>query len=217
MTSTSGARLARNSPSLWTRFQFGSNPALRSSWSMSSASAWRSSRISALSGVVVTGAFASAGRGCRRLVEEHPVEPHLLHGVAELLEVHGLHDIAVDAQAVALDEVTLLARGGHHDHGDHAGRRIRLDASEDLEPVDLGQLEVQEDHLRPIVLLAACVGAAAEDVVQGLRPVPHDVDPVRQVVLAEGVEGQLDVVGIVLDEEDLDDLIGHAPPPESVK
>src|SRR5882762_8024388 len=216
MTSTSGARLARNSPSLWTRFQFGSNPALRSSWSMSSASACRSSRISALSGVV-TGAFASAGRSRRRLVEEHPVEPHLLHGVTELLEVYGLHDIAVDAQAVALDEVTLLARGRHDDHGDHAGRRIRLDAPEDFEPVDLGQLEIQQDHLRPIVLLAARVGAAAEDVVQGLGAVPHDVDPVREVVLAEGVERQLDVVGIVLDEKDLDDSIGHAPPPGSVK
>src|SRR5262249_28662629 len=159
--SRSGDRLARNSPSLWTRFQFASNPALRSSRSMSSASVWRSSRINTLSGTVTRS--ASAGRR-RRLVEEDPVESHLLHGVAELLEIHGLHDIAVDPQPIAFDEVALLARGGDHDHGDHAGRGIRFDAPQHLEPVDLRQLEVQEDHLRPVVLLAARVGAAAEDV-----------------------------------------------------
>jgi signal transduction histidine kinase len=51
------------------------------------------------------------------LVEHEPVEPMLGHGADELVEVDRLHDVAVDAEVVALDDVALLARRGHQTTG----------------------------------------------------------------------------------------------------
>src|SRR5208337_1311374 len=46
--------------------------------------------------------------GQRRLVEEEPVVAELLHYLAELVEVHGLDDVTVDAQLVSLGDIPFL-------------------------------------------------------------------------------------------------------------
>ena len=46
----------------------------------------------------------------RRLVHQHPVKTRVGNGVAELVEIHRLDDIAVDAQLVALADVAPLRR-----------------------------------------------------------------------------------------------------------
>jgi len=43
-----------------------------------------------------------------RLIQDQPVESELLRRVDELCEVHGLANIAVSTQAIALDDVLLL-------------------------------------------------------------------------------------------------------------
>ena len=50
--------------------------------------------------------------GHRRLIDQQPVKAHGFYGVAELIEVHRLLDIAICAQPVALHEVALLLRRG---------------------------------------------------------------------------------------------------------
>ena len=47
-------------------------------------------------------------RASWRLVEEEPVVAELLRHLAELVEVHGLDDVAVGAQLVGLDDVLFL-------------------------------------------------------------------------------------------------------------
>src|SRR5439155_15989933 len=76
--------------------------------------------------------------GARRLIEQEPVETELGHRAHELFEVHRLDDVAVDPEFVALDDVALLARRGHHHHRDAFRARIGLDPPQDLEPVHLG-------------------------------------------------------------------------------
>src|SRR3954463_5393142 len=62
----------------------------------------------------------------RDTVDQHPVEAQFRDRVVERLELHRLHDVAVDAETVALDDVALLIGGGHHHDRDRARRRIGL-------------------------------------------------------------------------------------------
>ena len=78
------------------------------------------------------------------------------------------------------------------------------DPPQDLEPVHLGQLQVQQDHLGDVFDPAAGVRPFAEEELQRLRAVASDLDAVAQVGLLERAQRQLEVVGVVLDEQDLD-------------
>ena len=81
-------------------------------------------------------------------------------------------------------------------------RRIAPDPAQDLDPADLGQLEVQQDQVGHVQHVPAGELALAEEIVQGLGTVADDLDPVDQLGLLERVQSQLDVVGVVLDEQD---------------
>ena len=61
----------------------------------------------------------------RRLVEEEPVVAELLRHLDELVEVHGLDDVTVDAQLVALGDIPFLPGRGQDDHRDGAGAQDR--------------------------------------------------------------------------------------------
>src|SRR5262245_11255733 len=45
-----------------------------------------------------------------RLVEENPVHAERMHRFGELLEIDGLSDVAIDTQAITLDDISLFAR-----------------------------------------------------------------------------------------------------------
>ena len=86
-------------------------------------------------------------------------------------------------------------------------RRIAPDPAQDLDPADLGQLQVQQDQVGHVQHVAAGELALAEEIVQGLGAVADDPDPVDQLGTLERVQGQLDVVGVVLDQQDLHGVI----------
>ncbi len=46
---------------------------------------------------------------CGVLVELEPAKPYLVDGLGELFRIHRLDNITVDAQSVALHNITLLA------------------------------------------------------------------------------------------------------------
>src|SRR5579884_1074466 len=66
------------------------------------------------------------GQGVRLLVQQQPIESDLADGVGELREVDGFDDVAVHAQVVALNEITLLARGAEHYYGNAPRTRVGL-------------------------------------------------------------------------------------------
>src|SRR2546422_9190160 len=96
------ASAVSSSAALPARSASGANPASRSARIISSASAALSSTTRSRSGAATRSAE-------RRLVQQQPVQPGLGDGAHEALEVHGLDDVAVDAEGVAPLHVGLFA------------------------------------------------------------------------------------------------------------
>src|SRR6185436_2518706 len=88
------------------------------------------------------------------------------------------------------------------------GRRLHLDLGEHLEPADLRELEI-EQHDRGVAAGAQAKVAAPVEVVERLLAVADDDHLVREVILVQGGERQIDVLLIVLDQEDPLDVLRH--------
>ena len=151
----------------------------------------------------------------RGLVQYQPVEPELLDGLDELLEIHRLADVAVGAEAVAVEHVPLLFGRGQDDHGQAPRTLVGPQAFEYLEPVHPGQLEIEQYQLRHDGGVPPRVGAACEQVIESLDPIVGHHDLVTDAGLLERPQGEQLVVGVVLDEED--DLVTHLAPGPSLK
>ena len=80
---------------------------------------------------------------------------------------------------------------------------IGPDLLQDLAPVVLGQVEVEQDQVDPgsLGVLAALV-----EEVERLLAVARHMQPVADLVVLEGLAGHQLVAGVVLDEQDLDGL-----------
>ena len=73
--------------------------------------------------------------------------------------------------------------------GKQPGALVGADAAQHLEPVELGQLEVEQDDLRQVARVAAGMRAGAEQVVERLDAVADHDDVVGDLVLARGRAG----------------------------
>src|SRR5215203_4814795 len=143
----------------------------------------------------------------RGLVQYQPVEPELLDSPDELLEIYRLAYVAVGAEAVAVEHVPLLSRRSQDDHGQAPRTLICPQALEYLEPVHPGQLEIEQYQLRHDGGIPSRIGAAREQVIEGLDPIVGHNDLVVDAGFPERPQGEQLVVGIVLDQED--DLGAH--------
>ena len=114
-----------------------------------------------------------------------------LHAGDEFKHGEGLHQVVVGPQAQALHPVRLLAAGREHEDG-HLIHALP-EGLQDLEPVELGQHQVQHDEIGPPGRMGR----------QGWQTVAHGLDGVAfktQVVDEELAEGRL-----ILHHED----VGH--------
>src|SRR5207245_5106290 len=116
------------------------------------------------------------GRARQRFIQQEPVHPQRPGGFRELLEVHRLDDVAVDAQAIALHQVAFLARRGEHDHRGCPGAGVALDPTQDLQAVDQRQFDVQQDDLRQIGDVEDSILPRTEDELERLGSVADDVN-----------------------------------------
>jgi len=73
-------------------------------------------------------------------VENQPVEPELTRGLDKLVEIDGLADVAIGAQAVASNAVFLLVGRGEDHHRQQIGARIGAQARRTSKPSILGNL-----------------------------------------------------------------------------
>ena len=79
--------------------------------------------------------------------EEEVVD--LADDLDELVEVDGLGDERVGMEVVAAEDVLFGLRRGQHDDGDLPQLRVGLDDREQLAAVEAGQVEVEQDQIRP--------------------------------------------------------------------
>src|SRR5437867_7078876 len=82
-----------------------------------------------------------------RLIGDQPVQPYLLDCISKLVEIHGLLDVAVCAQAITIHEIPLFFRGSHDDHGDSLGPRIALICLRTSIPSTLGNFKSSSTSL----------------------------------------------------------------------
>src|SRR3546814_9069533 len=80
----------------------------------------------------------------------------------------------------------LLLRGGENDHRQNVGPLVGSDPPQHLEAVDFGQLEIEQYHLRQISHVAACIVAAAEQVVERLGAIAATDNRIAEVVFLKG-------------------------------
>src|SRR5690606_19602363 len=120
-------------------------------------------------------------------------EPEVVDGAddaEELVEVHGLGDVAVRREVVGGGDVVLALRGRQDDDGDPLELVVGLEVGEDFAAVFPRHVEVEEDEVR-----ARAVGelALAAEEAEGLLAVARDVEVVGDLRIPEGFDGQRDV------------------------
>jgi len=76
-----------------------------------------------------------------------------------------------------------------------------FDQAEDFEPVDLRQLQIEQDQGRKMFRIPVRKAAPHKQVVQGLDPVAGHHDRVQDLVLLQSPQCQLRVVLVILDEQ----------------
>src|SRR5579883_308334 len=158
-------------------------------------------------------ATLSPRRGSR-FVQNQPVESELPDSFDESVELHRLSNVAVRAQAVALQPVLILIRG-RENHDRKKPRSLgRAKPPQHLESADLGQLEIEENDLRHLRYVAAGIRAFAKEVVQRLFAVPDDDDFVSDVVLLQRAKREDFIIGIVFHQQNRFFL--HSNPPIKV-
>src|SRR5829696_1991919 len=92
-------------------------------------------------------AARSAGR------EPRDLEPEAVDGLderGEVVEVEGLDHVAIDPAVVACRDVAGGGRRREHDHRHAPQVGVAADLLEHLKPVLLGQVEVEQDQVRPL-------------------------------------------------------------------
>lgn len=136
-----------------------------------------------------------------RTVQEHPVKSEAAHGLDEGTEFDRLAHVTVGAEVVAGDHVRILARRRENDDWQHAGALVRPQAFQHAQAIELGELQVQQNHCGNARSIASGMLAAAEQEFYGLDAVAHDDDVMCQVVLAKAEQRQLLVVGIVFHQQ----------------
>ena len=110
----------------------------------------------------------------RRLIDPHPVRADAAHGLAELVEIHGLDHVTAGAEGVCRPDIGVLPRRGDDHDGDSSRPLVGLEGLEHLEAAHPWHLEIDKNHLWRRCGLPAGIGAPGEQEVERFDPVLHD-------------------------------------------
>jgi hypothetical protein len=125
------------------------------------------------------------------LLAQRPAAQHDLDPRDQFLRAERLRQVVVCADAEAQHDVAFLSLRSDHDHGDGTRHRIGLHTAADLDAVDAGQHQVEDQQ----------IGGLGADQAQPLLSVPareHFVAFPLEVVLEDFAD-----VRLVLDDDDL--------------
>src|SRR5687767_14429120 len=79
-------------------------------------------------------------------IEDEPIQAELTGGFHELGKVDRFADEAVGTEVVALDDVAFFVARRQNDDGQASCGGIRSYAAQHVQPVELGELEVEQDE-----------------------------------------------------------------------
>ena len=82
----------------------------------------------------------------RGFIDDDPKQSKVMNGLRELFKIHGFDHVGIDAALITLHEVLFLTGGSEHHHGNGFEFGVVLDVFQNLEPVDFGHLQIEEDH-----------------------------------------------------------------------
>src|SRR5215470_327595 len=140
-------------------------------------------------------------RDLRRWViadQPEPTDPD--DDLGQVMEVDWLDHVGVGAAIVTGQYVELVCGRGQDDHRQALEQLIALEVAEDLQAIELGHLEIEEDERR-IAGEAFCIPAAAVEVFERFDPVGDEVDFGRHAGSPQTFDDQLRVVDVVVDQQ----------------
>jgi hypothetical protein len=113
------------------------------------------------------------------LIDDQPIQSHVLYCLPKLIDIDGLLYIAVGPQVVSAYDVPFFPRGGRNNNWDVLRPRVALELFENFQPIDLGQLQIQHYHFRGTIKGSVRIDSATEQKVQGFLAVAYHEDVCR--------------------------------------
>jgi len=137
------------------------------------------------------------------------MEPQLLDNLREPLEIDRFNDVVAGPKFITFLKIWIVAGGAEHHDRNHSRPRVAFDPAQDVDAVDLGKFEIEQDEFRT-PLLSTVVGG---EHLQRLGSIVCHPDRVEGVVLPDHPDRQFSVPGVIFDEQDLPRLHGHVASP----
>ncbi len=145
--------------------------------------------------------FLPRRRPGRRFVEHEPVQADLANRFDELIEIDGFAHVTIDAQPIAFDQILFLFARGKDHRRQESRRLICADVLRALPgPLTFGRLRSSRISCGS-PRARRCRGRTETH--SACAPSVHDDDVVDDVILRERTLRQFDVVGIVLNEQNV--------------
>src|ERR1700675_117439 len=153
--------------------------------------------------------------GPRHMVDHQPIHSELPDNFLEFLQFNGFLDVAVDAQPVAVHQVSLLIRGRQHNDGNGTRALVGFDCAEYLLAADARKLEIEKDEPRGPFETALRIRAAAEEKIECFSAIARNFNVIRQPLFPKRKYRQLGFRRVVFDQKDFVFLGTHACAPIS--
>ena len=128
-------------------------------------------------------------------------------------EIDGLSHEAVGPEIVAADHVLLLVARREDDDREPPCSVVGAHPPEHAETVNPRQLQIEEHDGGHERAVSVRVGARGEQVLERFCSVTGDDNLVDNVASFKGPQRELDVIGIVFDQQD-DPVASQSPPPD---
>jgi hypothetical protein len=130
-----------------------------------------------------------------------------LDGIGELIVVHRLNNVIVAAQGVATSDFARIVGGCEHYDGHIAKAIVRFESTEDLDSVDFGHADIEQEKIGG-VRFGSGRAAIAEEKVDDLLPVVKTLGRVVKASAGKIFFYKPDVPGIIIRNEN-DYFSGH--------
>ena len=116
----------------------------------------------------------------------------------KFIKIYGFNNVTIRSKVVAFDKIYLLLRRGQNHDGEATGSFISTDSLKNLEAVELGQFDVEQNDLRQSGF-ATCKFTFAKEKVECLFTVSSYGNLIGDLTLAYGPDRQELIILVIFD------------------